>query len=81
MPDTLKQLSEAKAFLEDKKVEVSKAQANVEIYEKQQAELLEEIRAEGIDPEKLREEIDRQRRIVDDGIKQFWALLKQEGPA
>ncbi len=81
MPDRLKQLSEAKTFLDAKKAEVAKAQANVEVYEKQQSELLDEIRGEGIDPEQLREEIDRQVKIVDDGIKQFWALLKQEAPA
>ncbi len=67
-----------KQALEKAKDERYKAEAKMEQLQWEEKKILEELREQNVDPERLDEEIAALEREIDEKIKEAWALLPEE---
>lgn len=67
-----------KQALEKAKDERYKAEAKMEQLQWEEKKILEELQEQGVDPERLDEEIERLEREIDTQIREAWSLLPEE---
>ncbi|MDR6224260.1 hypothetical protein [Desmospora profundinema] len=71
-------IKEMKAKLDEAKNLRYKAEVRLEDLERQEKEILGELRELGVEPEQLDEEIARLEREIEQGIQEAWSLLPRE---
>lgn len=76
--DCIAQIQAAKAAVERMKAARTRAEADHDNYQKRQMELEGEIRALGVEPEKLAEKLDQLRTNIQDNMQKIWSLIPQQ---
>jgi chromosome segregation ATPase len=76
MTDIAARLNNLKAQIEKGKAERAKAEANLETYTKQKEEIMAELAALGVAPEKLDEEIARLEAEIESNLAKAEELLR-----
>lgn len=67
-----------KLQIEKAKKEYTFAQARLEVLEKQEEDILQELNELGVKPEDLPTEIERLEQEIEEGLKKAWEYLPQE---
>lgn len=74
--DVTARLNSLKAQIEKGKTEKTKAEANLESYTKQRDAIITELKALGVEPEKLDAEITRMDQEIEDALTKAEELLR-----